>query len=144
MSTPANLTLPEGAPEEVITHAIVRPVDLTPFGFKGTLALITLDNGQDHTRPNTFGAQSLAALNEAITSAIASAPAAIAITGKPFIFAAGADLSALAFLNKREQSLAIGKFGHDVFSTSWRNRYSDLCIYKWVGTRWRFRSWSAL
>ena len=60
----------------------LRPVDLTPFGFKGTLALITLDNGQDHTRPNTFGAQSLAALNEAITSAIASAPAAIAITGK--------------------------------------------------------------
>ena len=35
--------------------------------------------------------------------------------GKPFIFAAGADLSALAFLNKREQALAIGKLGHDVF-----------------------------
>ena len=115
MTTPADLTLPEGAPEEVITHAILRPVDLTPFGFKGTLALITMDNGLDHTRPNTFGAQSLAALNEAITAAVAIAPAAIAITGKPFIFAAGADLSALAFLNKREQSLAIGKFGHDVF-----------------------------
>jgi 3-hydroxyacyl-CoA dehydrogenase/enoyl-CoA hydratase/carnithine racemase len=115
MTTPADLTLPEGAPEEVITHAILRPVDLTPFGFKGTLALITMDNGLDHTRPNTFGAQSLAALNEAITAAVATAPAAIAITGKPFIFAAGADLSALAFLNKREQSLAIGKFGHDVF-----------------------------
>ena len=28
---------------------------------------------------------------------------------KPFIFAAGADLSALAFLNKREQAVAIGK-----------------------------------
>ncbi len=41
MTTPADLTLPEGAPEEVITHAILRPVDLTPFGFKGTLALIT-------------------------------------------------------------------------------------------------------
>jgi 3-hydroxyacyl-CoA dehydrogenase/enoyl-CoA hydratase/carnithine racemase len=66
-------------------------------------------------RPNTFGAQSLASLDEAISAAVASAPAAIAITGKPFIFAAGADLSALAFLNKREQSLAIGKYGHDVF-----------------------------
>ena len=40
---------------------------------------------------------------------------AIGITGKPFIFAAGADLSALAFLSEREQSLAIGKLGHDVF-----------------------------
>jgi len=28
MTTPADLTLPEGAPEEVITHAILRPVDL--------------------------------------------------------------------------------------------------------------------
>ena len=115
MSTSADLTLPEGAPEEVITQALLRPIDLTPFGFKGTLALITLDNGLDHTRPNTFGAKSLAALNDAISAAIATAPAAIAITGKPFIFAAGADLSALAFLSKREQSLAIGKLGHDVF-----------------------------
>ena len=109
------MKLPEGAPEEVITNALVRDVDLTPFGHKGSLALITLDNGLDHNRPNTFGPQSLAALDAAITDAIGRAPAAIAITGKPFIFAAGADLSALSFLNKREQSLAIGKLGHDVF-----------------------------
>jgi enoyl-CoA hydratase/carnithine racemase len=107
--------LPEGAPEEVVTNALIRDVDLTPFGFKGSLALITLDNGLDHTRPNTFGPQSLAALDAAITDAASRKPAAIAIIGKPFIFAAGADLSALSFLNKREQSLAIGKLGHDVF-----------------------------
>ncbi len=109
------MTLPEGAPEEVITNARVRDVDLTPVGHKGSRALITLDNGLDHTRPNTFGPQSLAALDAAISDAVGRAPAAIAITGKPFIFAAGADLSALAFLTKREQSLAIGKLGHDVF-----------------------------
>jgi len=109
------IKLPEGAPEEVITNALVRDVDLTPFGHSGSLALITLDNGLDHTRPNTFGAQSLAALDTAITDAIGRAPAAIAIIGKPFIFAAGADLSALSFLTQREQSLAIGKLGHDVF-----------------------------
>ncbi len=109
------ITLPEGAPEEVITHALVRDVDLTPFGLAGTLALITLDNGLDHTRPNTFGPQSVAALDAAITDAASRKPAAIAITGKPFIFAAGADLSALSYLAKREQALAIGKLGHDVF-----------------------------
>ncbi|CAN2206629.1 multifunctional fatty acid oxidation complex subunit alpha [Candidatus Nanopelagicaceae bacterium] len=109
------IQLPEGAPEEVVTNALVRDVDLSPFGFKGTLALITLDNGFDHTRPNTFGPQSLMALDAAITDAASRKPAAIAITGKPFIFAAGADLSALAFLNKREQAVAIGKLGHDVF-----------------------------
>jgi len=109
------IKLPEGAPEEVITNALVRDVDLTPFGFSGSLALITLDNGLDHTRPNTFGAQSLMALDTAITDAIGRSPAAIAVTGKPFIFAAGADLSALSFLSERSQSLAIGKLGHDVF-----------------------------
>ena len=109
------ITLPEGAPEEVITQSLVRDVDLTPFGFRGSLALITLDNGLDHTRPNTLGPQSLMALDAAITDAAARTPAAIAIIGKPFIFAAGADLSGLAFLNTRDQAVAIGKLGHDVF-----------------------------
>ena len=109
------ITLPEGAPEEVITHSLVRDVDLAPFGFNGSLALITLDNGLDHTRPNTLGPQSLIALDAAITDAVSRKPAAIAIIGKPFIFAAGADLSALSFLNQREQAVAIGKLGHDVF-----------------------------
>ena len=109
------ITLPEGAPEEVVTNALVRDVDLAAFGASGTLALITLDNGHDHTRPNTFGPQSLLALDAAITEAISRKPAAIGITGKPFIFAAGADLSALSFLNDRAQAVAIGKLGHDVF-----------------------------
>ncbi len=110
-----DIKLPEGAPEEVVTQALVRHVDLTAFGVKGILALITLDNALDHNRPNTFGPQSLLALDAAITAAIASKPSAIAITGKPFIFAAGADLSALSFITNREQSLGIGKLGHDVF-----------------------------
>ncbi len=109
------IQLPAGAPEEVITNALLRDVELSAFGGNGKLALITLDNGHDHTRPNTFGVKSLQALDSAITDAIGRNPSAIAIIGKPYIFAAGADLSALPFLNKREQSLAIGKLGHDVF-----------------------------
>jgi 3-hydroxyacyl-CoA dehydrogenase/enoyl-CoA hydratase/carnithine racemase len=102
-------------PDEVVTQAFLRQVDLTPFGFTGTLALISLDNGMDHNRPNTFGATSLEKLNEAITAAQESSASAIAITGKPFIFAAGADLSALSMLENRDQALAIGKLGHDIF-----------------------------
>ena len=109
------IKLPEGAPEEVVTRAFVRDVDLTAFGGLGIMALITLDNGHDHNRPNTFGPSSLQSLDAAITDAVARKPAAIAITGKPFIFAAGADLTALAFIRTREESLAIGKLGHDVF-----------------------------
>ncbi len=109
------ITLPEGAPEEVVTHALVREVDLTPFGVSGTLSLITLDNGLDHNRPNTLGPTSLMELDAAITTAESSPSVAIAIIGKPFIFAAGADLSGLAYLSTKDQAVAIGKLGHDVF-----------------------------
>ena len=109
------IIMPEGAPEEVVTNALVREIDLTPFGANGKLALITLDNGHDHNRPNTFGPKSLMALDAAIADAASRDVIAVAITGKPFIFAAGADLSALSFLTQREQSVAIGKLGHDVF-----------------------------
>ena len=109
------LAQPEGAPDEVVTNSFVRDIDLKPFGFDGTLALITLDNGLDFNRPNTFGLKSLQSLDEAISQALSRKPSAIAITGKPYIFAAGADLSGLAHLSSRQQALAIGKLGHDVF-----------------------------
>lgn len=123
------IKLPEGAPEEVITLAKVRDIDLSPFGFKGSLALITLDNGQDHNRPNTLGPLSLTSLDAAITEALSHNPSAIAVTGKPFIFAAGADLSALAFLDDRRQALAIGKLGHDIFR---RLNESDIPTFAFI------------
>ena len=51
-------------PDEVVTSAHVRHLDL-PFG-AGRFALITLDNGFDHTKPTTFGPASLANLNTAL------------------------------------------------------------------------------
>jgi 3-hydroxyacyl-CoA dehydrogenase/enoyl-CoA hydratase/carnithine racemase len=104
-----------GAPDEVVTNAVVQMVSLAPFGHTGNLALITLDNGADHNRPNTFGPASLAALSNAIDEAQKSDAVAIAVTGKPFIFAAGADLSAMSFLKDKSQAIAIGDLGHDVF-----------------------------
>ncbi|GAB3672732.1 3-hydroxyacyl-CoA dehydrogenase NAD-binding domain-containing protein [Actinocorallia lasiicapitis] len=100
--------------DEVVTHAHVRDVKL-PHG-AGTLALITLDNGFDHTKPNTFGPAGLAELNAAI-DAVAERDdlAAVAITGKPFIFAVGADLKGVPLIGSRDEALAIGKLGHDVF-----------------------------
>lgn len=51
-------------PGEVVTQAHVRHLDL-PAG-AGRFALITLDNGLDHTKPTTFGPQSLANLDAAV------------------------------------------------------------------------------
>ena len=107
--------------DEVVTHARVRDVDL-PDG-AGTLALITLDNGHDHTKPNTFGPADLLSLRDAIESVAARAVpdagdrriAAVGITGKPFIFAVGADLNGVGLVDAREKALGIARLGHAVF-----------------------------
>ena len=52
---------------ERVTQAHLRTVTLPG----ATIGLITLDNGEDHTKPNTFGPASLLALNTAIDAALA-------------------------------------------------------------------------
>ncbi|MEU2616424.1 3-hydroxyacyl-CoA dehydrogenase NAD-binding domain-containing protein [Micromonospora sp. NPDC007271] len=107
MKTPA-------APNEVVTRALLRQVDVP--GLDRPAALITLDNGFDHTKPNTFGPAGLASLDEAVTAALAAQPAFIAVTGKPYIFCVGADITSLPLLADREQALEIGRLGHRVFA----------------------------
>jgi len=104
-----------GAPDEVVTNAIIRMVSLAPFGNPGELALITLDNGADHTRPNTFGPASLNALASGIDQVQKTDAVAIAVTGKPFIFAAGADLSGIGAVKEKSVATAFGDLGHEVF-----------------------------
>ncbi|NDU72002.1 3-hydroxyacyl-CoA dehydrogenase [Actinomadura sp. DSM 109109] len=100
--------------DEVVTHARVRDVTL-PYA-AGTLALITLDNGFDHTKPNTFGPGGLAELNAALDEVAGRDDiAAVGVTGKPFIFAVGADLKGVPLIRRREDAAAIGRLGHDVF-----------------------------
>jgi len=100
--------------DEVVTKANSRDIQL-PYG-AGTAVLITLDNGHDHTKPNTFGPGGLLSLDEAIEAAKARTDiVAVAITGKPFIFAVGADLTGVPRIQTHEQAMAIGKLGHDVF-----------------------------
>src|SRR6266704_2342761 len=108
-------------PGEVVTTALVRDVEL-PYG-AGTMALITLDNGRDHTRPNTFGPAGLLALNDALDAVAARGTpeageqriAAVGVTGKPFIFAVGADLSGAPLIAARDEALTIARLGHAVF-----------------------------
>ncbi|GIJ28933.1 3-hydroxyacyl-CoA dehydrogenase [Micromonospora qiuiae] len=102
------------APNEVITRALLRQVNVP--GLDRPAALITLDNGFDHTKPNTFGPAGLTSLDEAITAALAANPAFIAVTGKPYIFCVGADITALPLLADRAQALEIGRLGHRVFA----------------------------
>jgi len=100
-------------PSEVVTHARVRTFEL-PGGL-GTFALITLDNDRDHTRPSTFGPQGLRSLAEA-ADAVAAMPGivGVGVTGKPFIFAVGADISALGSVSDRALIHEFARLGHDV------------------------------
>ena len=93
--------------------------DIALPGGAGTLALITLDNGFDHTKPNTFGPQTIAGLQHTVARLQGRAEAgeiqAVGITGKPFIFAVGADLKAVAQATSREQALEVARAGHAAF-----------------------------
>jgi 3-hydroxyacyl-CoA dehydrogenase/enoyl-CoA hydratase/carnithine racemase len=101
-------------PNEVATLALLRGVKVP--GLDRPAALITLDNGFDHTKPNSFGPAGLASLESAIDAALAMEPAFIAITGKPYIFSVGADVTGMPLIQAREQALAIGRYGHAVFA----------------------------
>ncbi len=108
------MTTATQVPDEVVTAAIVRYAEL-PDG-AGTAAIITLDNGHDHTKPNTFGPGGLAAIDAALDE-VAARPdlSAVCLTGKPFIFAVGADLTAVPEARDRTDALKLGQYGHAVF-----------------------------
>lgn len=99
--------------DEVVTHSHLRDVPL-PSG--GVLALVTLDNGRDHTRPSTLGPQGLLEFARVMDDQAARAArgeiAAVAVTGKPFILAAGADLSKVGDIPSREAGVAMAQLGH--------------------------------
>lgn len=100
-------------PDEVVTRSLLRLVRVP--GLNRPAALITLDNGHDHTRPNTFGPAGLASLDTALTGALAAEPAFVAVTGKPYVFSVGADITGMPRVRDREQALEIGRYGHRVF-----------------------------
>jgi 3-hydroxyacyl-CoA dehydrogenase/enoyl-CoA hydratase/carnithine racemase len=101
-------------PNEIVTKALLRLVHVPGLGKPA--ALITLDNGLDYRKPNSFGPAGLRSLDDAITAATAAEPAFIALTGKPYIFCVGADITGMPSLRTREQAVAFGDLGHAVFA----------------------------
>lgn len=107
------MTLPTH-PDEVVTRSLLRLVALP--GLDRPAALITLDNGHDHTKPNTLGLGGLSSLDTALDAAFAAEPAFVAVTGKPYIFCVGADLTGMPLLRDRDDALAVGRYGHRLFA----------------------------
>ena len=58
----------------------------------GSIAILTIDNGSDYTKPNVFGREAFASLLEALDALESGEWRGLVLTGKPFVFAAGADM----------------------------------------------------
>lgn len=116
MSTPSPTTSAAPRPERV-AHALVRDVALP--GAAGTLALVTLDNGLDHTKPTTLGPAGLAELHAALVEqqrrALAGEIVAVGVTGKPYYLAAGADLTAVTAISDVSAARQVAEAGHTTY-----------------------------
>jgi 3-hydroxyacyl-CoA dehydrogenase/enoyl-CoA hydratase/carnithine racemase len=78
------------------------------------VALLTIDNGEDHTKPTFIGRAALESLERALDELERLDVEALVVTGKPFIFCAGADITAFPNVTPdlaREGSRA----GHELF-----------------------------
>ena len=111
-------------PNETVTHSYVQDIELpAPAGkpSPGTFALITLDNGLDHSKPTTLGPNTLVELGTVLEGLRDRAGrgeiVGVGVTGKPYYLVAGADLSAVKNLDQREHGLWMAQLGHDVYST---------------------------
>jgi len=79
----------------------------------GKIAIVTMDNGEDYRKPNTFDEKALASLQEAMDKIEADKDIkGMMLCGKHYIFAAGADLMQVPFINTFEQGRMIGAAGH--------------------------------
>jgi 3-hydroxyacyl-CoA dehydrogenase/enoyl-CoA hydratase/carnithine racemase len=81
----------------------------------GPIALVTIDNGRDHTKPTVFGRSAFESLERVLEGLESDQWAALVITGKPYFFSAGADLD--EFTQRADPELARegSRTGHELF-----------------------------
>ncbi|MEX2329150.1 MAG: 3-hydroxyacyl-CoA dehydrogenase NAD-binding domain-containing protein [Nitriliruptoraceae bacterium] len=82
----------------------------------GRIALVTIDDGEDHRRPTMFSGASLDSLDRALDDLEAQdGLVGVVVTGKPWFFAAGADLTMFVGMDA-ERARAAARRGHEVFA----------------------------
>ena len=80
----------------------------------GDIALVTMDNGEDWTKPTTFGRAALESLDRLLDDLEGGDWTGLVLTGKPFVFAAGADID--QFPNASAEVAREGsRAGHELF-----------------------------
>jgi 3-hydroxyacyl-CoA dehydrogenase/enoyl-CoA hydratase/carnithine racemase len=82
---------------------------------KRPLALVTIDNGADHTKPTIFGRSAFESLEGILGELETNDWAALVITGKPYFFSAGADLEEFSLRGDPELAREGSRTGHELF-----------------------------
>ena len=80
----------------------------------GPIALVTMDNGEDWQKPNTFGEAALRSLETVLDQLRSRDWRGMLLTGKPFVFAVGADIGEFGEITPERARLG-GKAGHELF-----------------------------
>ena len=80
----------------------------------GPVALVTMDNGEDWRRPTTLGEVALRSLDDALGRLRTRDWRGLLLTGKPFVFAAGADLDEFEGITA-ERAREGSRAGHELF-----------------------------
>src|SRR2546429_2608369 len=76
--------------------------------------MVTIDNGEDYTKPTFFGRSALESLERLLPELEEGGWAALVLTGKPYVFAAGADVTQFPGAT-RELALEGSRAGHELF-----------------------------
>jgi 3-hydroxyacyl-CoA dehydrogenase/enoyl-CoA hydratase/carnithine racemase len=83
----------------------------------GRIAIVTMDNGEDHKKPNTWGEEALRSLDAVLDVVEKDTDLkGWILTGKPYIFNVGADIMSVNLSATREEAIEAGRQGHAVFS----------------------------
>jgi 3-hydroxyacyl-CoA dehydrogenase/enoyl-CoA hydratase/carnithine racemase len=81
----------------------------------GPLALVTIDNGEDYTKPTVLGRTALASLTRLLDELDGGDWTGTVLTGKPFIFCAGADINEFHGVDPERARLG-SRVGHELFA----------------------------
>ena len=80
----------------------------------GPVALVTIDNGADWRKPSSFGPEALQSLADVLGRLRTRDWRGLVLTGKPLVFAAGADLTQFPGITP-ERARQGGQAGHELF-----------------------------
>ena len=82
----------------------------------GSIGLVTIDNGEDHTKPTTLGRSAFESAVQVLDELERGDWTAAVFTGKPFVFCVGADIDEFTKTRSAEDAREGVRAGHNLFS----------------------------